>query len=68
MHSNHNDDCRGFLTILDNVLTVGEVQAGQTHPRPGRLLEGAGGGGGGWGPKITQHWRPLRHSVAIEMV
>jgi hypothetical protein len=41
--------CRGFFTILDNVLTVGhlaggEEQAGRPHLHPGGLLEGAGGG------------------------
>ncbi len=44
-----DDRCR-FLTILDNVLTVGELAGGedrfgQPHPHPGDLLEGAGVGG-----------------------
>jgi hypothetical protein len=44
----HGDDCRCFLTILDNVLTVsesveGEEGAGWPHPHPRDLLEGAGG-------------------------
>jgi hypothetical protein len=38
-----------FITILDDVLTVGESaggeeQAGQTHPHPVGLLEGVGEG------------------------
>jgi hypothetical protein len=37
------------MTILDNVLNVGEKaggeeRAGRPHPHPGGLLEGAGGG------------------------
>ncbi len=36
------------MTTLDNALIIGESagckeQAGQPHPRPGGLLEGAGG-------------------------
>jgi hypothetical protein len=43
------DRC-GFLTILDNVLTAGELGkgeegTGQLQPHPGDLLEGAGGRG-----------------------
>jgi hypothetical protein len=45
----YNDKRRRFLTILDNVLNVGEYtggeeRAGKPHPHPGGLLEGAGGG------------------------
>ncbi len=45
----YNDKRRPFLTILDNVLNVGEYaggeeRAGKPHPHPGGLLEGAGGG------------------------
>jgi hypothetical protein len=45
----YNDKRRHFLTILDNVLKVGEYtggeeRAGRPHPHPGGLLEGAGGG------------------------
>jgi hypothetical protein len=41
--------CRGFFTILDNILTVGELaggveQAAWPHPHPGGLLSGTGGG------------------------
>ncbi len=46
---NLSDDRRGFLTILDNVLTVGESARGEKQTdRPqlqsGGLPEGAGGG------------------------
>jgi hypothetical protein len=46
---NHKDDRHGFLTISDNVLTVGglagaEKQAGRPQPQSGGLPEGAGGG------------------------
>ncbi len=46
--SERGDDRRCFLTILDNVLTVGESAegeegAGWPHPHPRDLLEGAGG-------------------------
>ncbi len=46
-----SDDCHGFLTILDNVLTVGESargekQADQPQPQSGGLPERAG-----WGTK-----------------
>ncbi len=42
------DNCHGFLTILDNVHTVGGLargkkQAGQPQPQSGGLPEGAGG-------------------------
>jgi hypothetical protein len=45
----HSDDCHGFLTILDNVLTMGESAQGeegadQPHPHPGSLLEEMGCG------------------------
>ncbi len=41
-------DRHGFLTILENVLTVGESAGGekwacQPHPQPGGLLQGARG-------------------------
>jgi hypothetical protein len=40
---------RGFFTILDNVLTVGESAEGEeravcSHPHSGGLREGSGGG------------------------
>jgi hypothetical protein len=43
-----SDFHRGFFTILDNVVTVGESaggeeQAGWPHPHPGGLQEGAEG-------------------------
>jgi hypothetical protein len=45
----HSDEHRGFLTILDNVLTVGrsaggKKQASQYQPQSGGLPVGAGGG------------------------
>jgi hypothetical protein len=45
----HSDDRHGFLTILDNVLTVGGLtrgknQAGRPQPQSGGLPEGAGRG------------------------
>ncbi len=44
-----SDDCRGFLTILDNVLTVGVSARGKERsrrpePQSAGLPEGAGGG------------------------
>jgi hypothetical protein len=47
LQGNHSNDCHGFLTILDNILTVGEStgseeQAGWPNPNPGGLLEDAG--------------------------
>jgi hypothetical protein len=44
-----SDDRRGFLTILDNVLTVGvwargEERSRRSQSRSAGLLEGAGGG------------------------
>jgi hypothetical protein len=44
-----SDDCCSSLTILDNVLTVGELsggeeRAGWPHPHSGGLLEGHKGG------------------------
>jgi hypothetical protein len=44
-----SDDRRGFITILDNVLTVGgsargEKQADRLQPQSGGLPERAGGG------------------------
>ncbi len=47
---NPSGDRRGFLTILDNILTVGELAkgeegAGRLHPHLGDLLEGAEGTG-----------------------
>jgi hypothetical protein len=49
VRGDHSDDRRGFLTIWDNVLTVGESirgeeRAGWSHPHPGGLLEEMGGG------------------------
>jgi hypothetical protein len=51
MPGDHSNDRLSFLTILDNVLTVGESTgakegAGQPQPQSGGLLEGAG-----WGTK-----------------
>jgi hypothetical protein len=48
MRGSHGNDCRVFLTILDNVLTVGESavseeQAFWPHSYPGGLLEEAAG-------------------------
>ncbi len=48
MTGNLSNDCRGFLTILDNVLTVGgsargKKQADQPQLQSGGLPEGAGG-------------------------
>jgi hypothetical protein len=45
----YNDKRCRFLTILDNVLNVGEQaggeeRAGRPHPHSGGLLEGAGRG------------------------
>jgi hypothetical protein len=45
----HSNDRCGFLTILDNVLTVcfsarGEKRADWPQPQSGGLPEGAGGG------------------------
>jgi hypothetical protein len=45
----HSGFCRGFFTILDNVLNGGEPAGGKEraawpHPHPGNLLEGLGGG------------------------
>jgi hypothetical protein len=47
--SGHAHDCRDFLTILDNVLTVdksagSEERACRPHPPPGDRLEVAGRG------------------------
>ncbi len=44
-----SDDCRGFLTILDNILTVGVWAGGKKRSlrpqsRSAGLPEGAGGG------------------------
>ncbi len=44
----YNDKRCRFLTILDNILNVGEQaggeeRAGRPHPHPGGLLEGAEG-------------------------
>jgi hypothetical protein len=55
VQSSHGYDHRGFMTILDNILTIGELatseeRAGQSHTHPGGLQEGAGVGaktGGG---------------------
>jgi hypothetical protein len=49
MAGNHSNDRRGFLTILDNALTVyglpgGKEQACRSQPQSGGLPEGAGGG------------------------
>ncbi len=49
MTGNLSDNHRGFLTILDNVLTVGgsargEKQADQPQPQSRGLPEGAGRG------------------------
>jgi hypothetical protein len=46
---NLSNDCCGFLTILDNVLTVGgsargEERSRRRQPQSGGLPEGAGGG------------------------
>jgi hypothetical protein len=48
----HSDDRRGFLMILDNVLTVCETagggkRAGRPQPKSGGFPKGAG-----WGAKI----------------
>jgi hypothetical protein len=53
------DDRHGFLTILDNLLTVvasagGKERAGQPYPHLGELLEGAGGGYAKRGGKLLQ--------------
>jgi hypothetical protein len=45
----HSDFRRGFFTILDNVLIIGESpwgeeRAAQPHPHPRGLREGSGGG------------------------
>ncbi len=58
---NHSDDRGGFLTILDNVLTVGdsaggEERAGQPAPQPGCLL------GAGEGVKMVRQQTSLRCS------
>ncbi len=44
MRGSHGDDRRGFLTFLDNVLTVDESAGGEEnawwhHTNPGGLLE-----------------------------
>jgi hypothetical protein len=44
-----SDFRRGFFTILDNVLIIGELARGEEradlpHPHPGGLREGSGGG------------------------
>jgi hypothetical protein len=49
MRDIHSNKYCSFLTILDNVLTVGELAGGQErdsrpHPNPGDLLGGAGRG------------------------
>ncbi len=49
MPGDHSDDHRGFLTISDNILTVGgsvmgEKQASRHQPQSGGLPVGAGGG------------------------
>jgi hypothetical protein len=49
VQDDYSVDSHGFLTISDNILTVGELargeeQAGLPHPHPRGLLEGAGGG------------------------
>ncbi len=49
MRGDHSDEHCGFLTILDNVLTVGrsaggKKQASQYQPQSGGLPVGAGGG------------------------
>ncbi len=47
MPGNQSDGCHGFLTILDNVLTVSgsaRVEGNELHqPQQGGLPEGAGG-------------------------
>ncbi len=53
MQGSHGEECRDFLTLLDNTLTVG-VSAGsgerygQPHSQPGGSLERAGGGYDKW--------------------
>jgi hypothetical protein len=44
----HSDNCHGFFTIFDKILTVGESardeeRAGQPHPYPVDFLEGERG-------------------------
>ncbi len=51
MQGDHSDDRHGFLTNLDNFVTVGESARGEElsggpRPHPGGLLKGAGGGDG----------------------
>ncbi len=51
MAGDHSDDHRGFLMILNNVLTVcetarGEKRAGRPQPQSGGFPKGAG-----WGAK-----------------
>ncbi len=49
MRSHHVHDHHGFMTIYDNVLTVGESagieeRADQPHPCPGGNIDGTGKG------------------------
>ncbi len=49
MQDSHGYDHCAFMTILDNVLTIGELasseeRAGQSHTHPGGFQEGAGAG------------------------
>ncbi len=49
MRNGRGHECYGFLTILDNVLTIGESACGEElagwpHPHLGGLMEVVGGG------------------------
>jgi hypothetical protein len=53
VREDHSDDCRGFVPISDNILTVsesagGEEQAGHPQSHPGGLLDRAGQGYEKW--------------------
>jgi hypothetical protein len=53
MQGSHDEERRDFLTLLDNILTVGvsagsEERYGRPHSQPGGRLERAGGGYEKW--------------------